>query len=378
LAIVASTGSGEGCTVDSTVTHTQVWLWRALLLTATTAALLLVVGVGLASAQNGPIPPQPGDPVGTNVSPHGGYSSSSNFCTQCHSMHDAGEYALMWQSNVTATCATCHSVGGGSTAPRSPAGTGNVGTASSRPVYEVTGEDRESGHGIGANAAPGEDVVMTESGWTSSWRNRRTPAATDSNVPAGPGTASTDDGGLYCASCHTPHGNFGYPVNKWDPAVDERKVVQINAANRFLDWDGASRAWRLCTTEAAVTLGDASNASCGWATIVDEAGQTVSLESYKMLSAYPNHTYSTQQSWGVVGRNTDGGKWCATCHETRIDESFGTGSTFHNHPTRCTSCHGNPLDGSSKDFPHTSTMEALLKDYPDALCVSCHGAGGMP
>jgi predicted CXXCH cytochrome family protein len=54
-----------------------------------------------------------------------------------------------------------------------------------------------------------------------------------------------------------------------------------------------------------------------------------------------------------------------------VDVAYG--GTFHNHPTGCTACHGNPTgDATSTDFPHTSKFGEFLKAYPDGLCISCH------
>jgi len=127
----------------------------------------------------------------------------------------------------------------------------------------------------------------------------------------------------------------------------------------------------------------------------------VSAYGYKLQSAYPNHTYKVPASWGAANRATDMDSFCGKCHPTRVDASmpvmwtqvpgydgndpntdqpgavYATAGTYHNHPTACTYCHGNPLIAtaagvSSKDFPHTSGNSSLLKQYPDGLCINCH------
>jgi hypothetical protein len=67
---------------------------------------------------------------------------------------------------------------------------------------------------------------------------------------------------------------------------------------------------------------------------------------------------------------------CITCHSSRIDWSWG--GTNHNHPTGCEACHGNPSDGTSSDYPHSSTSSVLLQQAPDGLCINCHTAGSLP
>lgn len=347
---------------------------------------LLVFGLGtVAWAQtDGPTPPEEGDPVGSDVSPHGGYDSTSNFCLQCHEVHKAGgEYALLWKGSVTATCATCHGLNGAAaTGTRDPVGPGTIGTAAARTAYDVASPSAE--HDIGSSSPPGETgITITQSDWAyHGW------PTTDATTPAGAGTASDVGGGLYCASCHAPHGTYGQVVNNWVKPVDSNPSDEGTSiawnnpttgswATMYLDWDGTNGAWRVCPTAGDVVSGDAFGAACtDYAQVKDAEGQLVSLYGYKLLSAYPNHSYSTVKSYNAEMYAHDGMVWCGTCHPSRVDTSYG--GTYHNHPTGCTACHGNPADASSSDFPHTSTFDNLLKNYPDALCVTCHRAGTLP
>ncbi len=350
--------------------------------------LFALGGAALASTgQNGPTPPKVGDPVGTDVSPHGGYSSTSNFCMQCHEVHKApGEYALLWKASVTSTCATCHGyMGSAATGTRDPVGSGTIGTASLRTVYDVTSAASE--HDIGASSPPGETgITMTQSGWSYSWKYSGGPPAVNSSTAAGAGTASDTGGGLYCASCHTPHGDYGQAIDtKWvNTSTDGTFATQTKQpwaegtmiwwnnpttgswAQKYLHLD-ASTGWQVC---------DAGNTNCLPAQVKDAEGQLVSMYGYKLLSTYPNHTYATPQSYMADKYDHDSMKWCGTCHPSRIDTAAG--GTYHNHPTGCAACHGNPADATSADFPHTSTFGELLKDYPDALCVTCHTTGALP
>src|SRR3989304_6964621 len=92
---------------------------------------------------------------------------------------------------------------------------------------------------------------------------------------------------------------------------------------------------------------------------------------------YPNHAYSTAKSWYTDYRGRDSAVWCGTCHPSKVDESLG--GQYHNHPTACDYCHGNPATaGGRSDFPHTSENSMLLKNYPDALCTTCHTKGSLP
>jgi predicted CXXCH cytochrome family protein len=116
-------------------------------------------------------------------------------------------------------------------------------------------------------------------------------------------------------------------------------------------------------------------------------GGIVSAYGYKLLSAYPNHTWVNPTSWGADFRLDDQPSYCAKCHPSKVDASMpelwtrglpGAG-VMHSHPTPCAYCHGNPSlpQGKSNDFPHTSTNSKFLKQLPDGLCISCH-TGGLP
>jgi len=357
-----------------------------------TAGLLAMLVFALGGAawastgQSGPTPPKIGDPVGTNTSPHGGYDSTSNFCLQCHAVHNAGgEYGLMWKSSVTNTCKTCHGYMGATfDGTRDPVGPGSIGTTSLRTVYDVVGTG--SDHQIGSSSVPGDSgVTITQSDFSYGWR--RTYPTADATTAAGAGTSADIGGGLYCASCHTPHADFGMAANTkkvWVRPTSSAPSVLVDWAQDAQVWTvvgttptlkylnkTAGGSWQLCDSAGG-------GGTCVDATIADSEGQTVSLYGYKLLSAHPNHTYSKFQSWGTDYRKRDQAGWCGVCHKSMLDESLGGPAGSHTHPTACDYCHGNPSDASSADFPHSSTMGKLLKQYPDALCVSCHTASSLP
>lgn len=375
---------------------------------------------GVALAADGPTPPKLGDPVGSDISPHGGYSASTNYCLQCHTVHDApADYALLASATVTATCNTCHGLPAigqtsptGARQPLEPANPATPGTAASRAAYTVT-TGRNAIHGIGSSTPPGETgITMTLSDWAYSWRFSGVPPATDATTPAN--TVSATGGGLYCASCHTPHGEFGQLANAkkvlTTDATGEWSTVQtVNWAENTIIWwdppgsasfkrvflhlDADPAAWEVCDLDQGGSVGNdgvvqtvtavagavdtVPVGSCYYAQVTDTDQQLVSLYGYKLLSAFPNHTYSSWKSWGTDRYNHDVAKWCGACHVSRVPSEFG--GTMHNHPTGCTACHGNPTGtaAGTGDFPHTSANGAFLIQYPDALCISCH-TGGLP
>ena len=189
--------------------------------------------------------------------------------------------------------------------------------------------------------------------------------------------SSATSGGLYCASCHTPHGDYGQLVN--DPGGLEGAVEGASfyypdpvTGNTQAWWDEDGGNWFACLVETDVVLGAGHGAACTWfedMQILDSEGNLVSLYGYKLLSAYPNHSYGLVQSYALTNHEHDVADWCASCHNTKDIE--GTYGAYHNHPTGCITCHGN-ADGDTGDFPHTSTKGKFLLDLPDALCINCH------
>jgi predicted CXXCH cytochrome family protein len=314
--------------------------------------------------------------------PHGGFNATTDYCLQCHSVHQGGEYALLASSSVTATCRTCHSLFGANPGgARNPGFPGTEAPTSMRSAYEVTSPAGD--HALGASSIPFSTVgTLTQSGWAYGGFN----AATWSHsTAAGPGTASDVSGGLYCADCHTPHGDFGQLINSkyyrstaptGSPSDlstvytwQEDAAIYVSTALRYLHYNAATKTWQACNETADITCADL--------TTTDTEGENAYVYGYKLLSAYPNHSWDQGAvSWGMDYRSRDQTQWCGRCHDEALPSEWG--GTFHNHPTGCTSCHTNPNDGTSTDFPHTSTFQKLLRDYPDLLCINCHASGTLP
>ncbi|HEU4527443.1 MAG TPA: cytochrome c3 family protein, partial [Actinomycetota bacterium] len=209
-------------------------------------AIMLFAFGGVAFAtnppQNGPTPPALGDPVGANISPHGGYSSSTNYCLQCHSMHNAGETALLAAQSTTATCQTCHSLFGQAATGRrnSNALVGAnlaMGTAATRTAYDLANAPAQ--HTIGSYDSPYPDnTVITAAEWAYHELETRGEEGPPATEPAGPGSASEFGGGLYCGSCHTPHGQWGQLINsKFLRTQADEQLVDPEADGDLTDVD---------------------------------------------------------------------------------------------------------------------------------------------
>ncbi len=479
------------------------------LLTGSGAGLTPVGAVTVTAVQDGQAS------VTGQIDPHGGYSSTTDYCLQCHSVHDGGAYALLAAASVTEVCATCHSMFGAAATGRivpGPFPGTTPGTTSLRSAYDSS--TPASQHQIGSVSIPFSTIsTVTETGWayggfSTDLNGANTAWASDE--AAGPGTSSAGAGGLYCGSCHTPHGEFGQLVNsRWyrsDIAgpytINEVQTVSVGGltagntwtlthkwpdnttsttgtltttasasdvatalaaflgggnvnvsggpapgtftvtfqgtlagANQnpltgavqkggavsatgtvvvattkngdsfdgthepvhtwqegapaypggsgpaYLHLDDSPVVWEKCPLDpqsagyALTKVGSAVDTvvntatptaqACSYLTTADSEGQTVYLYGYKLLSAYPNHSWAQgPESWAMSNHSHDVSRWCGRCHNTAVDSSIDATSTYHNHPTGCTSCHGNPNDMNSFDFPHTSIDGQAAQGLP--------------
>ena len=153
----------------------------AVLVVMVLAIFMAFGGQAFADGNNGPNPPAVGDPIAGNTSPHGGYSTTTNYCMQCHGIHSGTDYSLLRASTVTATCNTCHGLynnntgtGAFDSSPYNPTPGVTVGTASSRAVYQLAAAGgATSEHGIGTpnTNGTGDNVTMYVGGWSYGWRS---------------------------------------------------------------------------------------------------------------------------------------------------------------------------------------------------------------
>ncbi len=257
-------------------------------------------------------------------------SPDSADCLRCHDINMATrDYALIWKNSVTNLCVTCHNVYQAApivaSSPDHPRAA--IGTASGKSVYKVPPGDKllHEGHRLGLGLGGDDRIAAIEAGSTElvpgssypgieayeylrrgyMWKNFIAGQDISGFLASGRNSFA----GLFCGSCHSPHGDLGNTVLPGK------------------------------------------------------------LSNNKLLLSRPN--YKTE-SLDTVGWNDwliDGYRFCAGCHENHADETAPPG--VRNHPSEfCLQCHG---DGPAyADFPHTGTP-ALVSDDPDQLCVAtCH------
>ena len=298
--------------------------------------LILALGVAVIAALL--LAPAAWASMGAN-NPHTAYNATTSYCLQCHDIHEAaGDYALMWQATVVDVCASCHNVyqqtpSGARALPYPGTQVPNPSPAALRAAYKVSIADRytHEGHRLGQGGTTGPytyaDGTTTSSAdyipggggnmltRIPSWSYYLSGNWIDPNTY--PASGRTALNGLYCASCHSPHGTqFG-------------TAIDLGGGGEFM-----------------------------------------------LLSARPNHTTDTVDASGWTSFTNDGWNWCIRCHKNRYEPTPPNGTAPHNHPSEfCLQCHGNSSDPNIQpDFPHTGATN-LLSQYPDALCVQCHVAG---
>ncbi|MFA5802601.1 MAG: cytochrome c3 family protein [Thermoleophilia bacterium] len=316
------------------------------------------------------------------ISPHGGYSTGTSasadqtdFCLTCHDVHQAaGDYVLMRDPTVTQTCATCHALYG---APADNTWTGgssaiwdSAAQASVSQYSAYENVNAVSGHrlGVALNGVPGLISASIPGSNTGSFLKviRSLDYYPTSHDGAGghgiysnesvTGFAATN--GLYCASCHTPHGSIVGADNLMFAVGTSGSCV---AGSDGKDDGPGSGSWgnnQLVTQD------------CG-------ASHPKAVAANKLLSNKPNH--------GTTSVTTYNG-FCIACHNKQDDVKWDTSSGsegIHNHPPHCVSCHsttgGSLTPSTSKDYPHTSMNQKLMSYDHDGSCTGCHSkTKGLP
>lgn len=351
---------------------------------------------------------------GGDVKPHGDYSTATDFCLQCHRVHSSDTpYALLQAPNVQDVCASCHTISdttdAGVTAPGIYTNPGfsdeTVATTAHYAVFKNASPT--SGHFYGATKIP--DSVSISLGYlhlnTTSYESV--------------GYGSTEPDGLYCGSCHTPHGDFSANIwSGWDAAQFSQNYGYNADGSAY----GAGNNWTYNIPGGALPLTTAL--------LIRNPGHQGGIDNPSTNPNIPiTNDYPVSRNWQQTtpGWTDDNlSNFCVGCHNV----NGGVYSDSQGHPTHplqailspdnagistvyssiygaydsisngCTDCHGSSIPNppgvaygglnvgyflaypslsqgynlqSTWDFPHTSTNPDLLQAYPDGICLSCHG-----
>ena len=149
---------------------------------AVVAILALTVAPAFAANEGYNSPTQYTRATGYFSGPHGGYTTTTNKCADCHSTHyAAGSFMLLRANSREAACDYCHGGGGGSTINimmDNDYRTGAYSTSQASAVSTTTA-GYGTGHTLGYKGLAPADIE---------------PAFQDTE-------------GLACFDCHSPHGN---------------------------------------------------------------------------------------------------------------------------------------------------------------------------
>ena len=149
------------------------------------AIAIVVLTATSAFAEGYNNPTGPGDytrATGYFSGPHGGYTTTTNKCQDCHSTHYAfGSYKLLRANTQEAACDFCHGGGGGSTI--------NI---------QMDNAYHDGAYDMGTSSAVSTTTMGFGTGHTLGY---------EGNAPADIKPAYSDPQGFACFDCHSPHGN---------------------------------------------------------------------------------------------------------------------------------------------------------------------------
>lgn len=312
-----------------------------------------------------------GNDAGTG--PHGNYSSSSNICGICHTLHTAsGSKSLLPRDTITQTCLFCHD------------GTSTGG----KGVY-------------GAIAARGLTVTARHSVMT-------TNVVPGGAANGGNGTMVFTEGGVMgCGDCHSPHGSkcvLPYAGTRARNSPNDTFRNATLTSSRLL----RQRPGKVTT--AVAEYGSDWCLSChkgrvsGSAMVVnhpvESLATTTSPYVYDRLPRMASDTAATTVVGGMGRIAIVSGEWrvrhnrafvmpfprtpqqaghgpiCQQCHEN----ARGVGAVGAVTPSVVSNVDGTTLSDNPRfqTFPHESTGTALLVEQSDDLCTNCHPANMLP
>lgn len=318
----------------------------------------------------------------TRKGPHGGYSTGTQKCETCHTIHNAplGSVMLLPAATIKDTCNSCHD------------GTGGQGVYG---VIEARGMTVKSAHRIETtNLIPGG-------------------AADGSSRVA---TFAADGGFLTCSDCHSPHDSNtvaaftgdrvrestptafpGVSAAKTNRLLRQRPASSVTTVTAYgSDWCGACHFGRLSSHDASSVANhpaDSLSTTTTPFTYDNVARQTAVNTTTTVMGSLgaSNLGYVMWESTATPsvrsGLQTGHYPICQQCHEDARhvgDDPAGplTVSTLngYNESFNITVADGAPdgVSGSTDSprfqvFPHESqNLRLLLEDTTDDLCLNCH------
>ena len=323
-------------------------------------------------------------PYGEKTGPHDNYTTGTNKCELCHTIHDAtSSYKLLPAFTIQATCEMCHDGTGGG---------GVYGAIESRGLSVGASHRVET-----TNAIPGGDAATG---------GMRTESFT--------GSAGT----LTCSDCHSPHN-----ANTVEPFRGERirfHADELNYGAPDKEWRTSKLLRQLPTgAETTVTVyGSDWCASCHRGRSSGGAVHNHPVDSdlthtspfyYDRVAVVISDTSleTTYGTMGLEGTSTPDLYW----HNRGYVMPFPRTAEQSGHDPICQQCHedarlvgepgdvyraevyrygngataGDPVGGEPasdtplfQTFPHEGQNTNFLVETDDNLCLNCHPVTGLP
>jgi predicted CXXCH cytochrome family protein len=308
----------------------------------------------------------------TRKGPHGGYTTGTQKCATCHSVHAApSSILLLPAATIKDTCNSCHD------------GTGGKGVYG--VVFARTGDSPGAQHRVETTSSiPGGD------------------AATGGSREA---TFSAANGYMTCSDCHSPHDS-----NTVDAFVGDRyrastgESLEGTPTNRLLKRrpTSAPQSWE------TTSYGSSWCGGCHLGRLENETIHNHPVETETAGFDYDNvvrvtGAETTSTELGTLGANNYGyvmpdprsplqdgkGPICQQCHE----DGRSVGDDVLNYPQQISTSNGyderwsvTTTDGANapeasvpgtdnpgfQTFPHESWNSYLLIEENDDLCLNCH------
>jgi predicted CXXCH cytochrome family protein len=332
---------------------------------------------------------------GNGKGPHGLYTTTSDRCASCHTLHDApSSNKLLPAATTTGTCFACHDgTGGHGVYGTIAARGGSVGASHSIDTTfgtnvvpggdPTTGGDRTqafkgAGGKMGCNDCHSPHNSNTVNEFAGD-RQRTTVlwmlANETSNKllkqrPTGATTATLEYGSDWCAGCHNGRVSDGMVVNH--PV----ETSATHGADAFIYRSAAILA-SADTTTGSTILGQIG----GWNRpphIPGMHGPPEPADDYGMNRGYLMPYPRTTGAGGQAGH----APICQQCHEDsrKAGNLSADGSQARSAPMVITSEDGSSTTDNPRfqNFPHETVNAKMLVETGDDLCMNCHPPAMLP
>lgn len=327
--------------------------------------------------------------------PHANYTTTSNKCEACHSVHNAPEEGvkLLPKATILATCQTCHDGTGGYGvygAILRQTGTAPGGGHRCEVTNVVPGGDGTTGGmktmdfgGLGdtltctdCHSPHNADTVAPFKGDRRRLRSDGSPAPVTSRLlrrrPGGTTTPVDNYGSDWCLACHAGRSSEGMVMNH---PVEQKTATRPNPYHYGNVPILASE-----NPTGITVMGGMGGVPFGggahWAAEPDNPGNRGYLMPYPRTAQQSGHAPICQQchedsrSVGVLA--SDG--LTADAQATSISAADAVvWSSATN--TWTASVTDNP---QFQNFPHETVNANLLVEEADDLCINCHPTGALP